>query len=60
MDRAELARYLDVAPSTISAWVSREKMPQPARHVGRSPLWRVREIDAWEASRPGKGWRSQL
>jgi predicted DNA-binding transcriptional regulator AlpA len=58
VDRAELATYLDVEPDTISSWTSRGTMPQPARYVGRSPLWLLSEIDAWNAERPGKGWRS--
>lgn len=59
MDRDELASSLGVLPSTISAWKSRGAMPQPARYVGRSPLWLVSDIEAWKAQRPGRGWRGR-
>lgn len=59
MDRAELATYLGVVQDTVSAWASRGTMPKPVRYVGRSPLWLVSEIDAWNANRPGKGWRGK-
>ncbi|OKH62361.1 hypothetical protein EB74_16955 [Mycobacterium sp. SWH-M5] len=30
-------------------------LPAPDHHIGRTPLWRVSTIDAWEKNRPGQG-----
>ncbi|WP_198663987.1 helix-turn-helix transcriptional regulator [Jiangella endophytica] len=58
LDRDEVALRLSVLPSTISGWASRGQMPKPDRYVSRAPLWLVTTIEAWEATRPGKGWRA--
>lgn len=55
MDRDEVARHLGVLPNTVSAWVSRSKLPEPDRYLGKSPLWLIRTIMSWEEGRPGKG-----
>lgn len=59
LDRDEVARRLDVLPSTVSGWSSRGQMPKPDRYVGRAPHWLVSTITDWEVGRPGKGWRSE-
>jgi hypothetical protein len=30
-------------------------MPEPARHIGQTPVWPMDAYRAWQASRPGKG-----
>ena len=44
---AEVAAYLGVTPSTVTAYRSRGQMPQPDGYVGRSPWWRPETIRAW-------------
>ena len=44
---AEVATYLGVRPSTVTAYRSRGQMPQPDGRVGRSPWWRPATIRAW-------------
>jgi len=44
---AEVAAYLGVAPSTVTAYKARREMPEPDGRVGRSPWWRPETIRAW-------------
>lgn len=30
-------------------------LPEPDRHYGRSPVWKLQSIIRWEAKRPGRG-----
>jgi hypothetical protein len=30
-------------------------MPEPARHIGQTPVWSMSAYRAWQAGRPGKG-----
>jgi len=46
---AEVAAYLGVYRSTVTAYRSRGQMPQPDGYVGRSPWWRPETIRAWRA-----------
>ena len=43
----EVAAYLGVKRSTVTAYRSRGQMPQPDGRVGRSPWWRPETIRAW-------------
>jgi hypothetical protein len=40
-------RGRDITPATWRSYVSREQAPAPARHVGRTPLWNLDDIDRW-------------
>ena len=59
LDRAAVAKLLDVEPATISSYVSRGQMPQPDLRLGSAPVWHRETIEAWLASRPGQGWRKK-
>lgn len=36
----DVATFLDVAPSTIRAYVTRVQVPGADRRIGREPVWR--------------------
>ena len=57
MDRAAVAALLEVAPATISSYVSRGQMPPPDLRLGSAPVWYRETIERWLESRPGQGWR---
>jgi predicted DNA-binding transcriptional regulator AlpA len=48
----DVATYLDVAPSTIRAYVARGQMPEADRRIGREPVWRPETIRQWHNQRP--------
>lgn len=45
----ELATILKVSKRTLWRLLSGAKLPRPV-HVGRSPRWRLNEINAWIAA----------
>jgi predicted DNA-binding transcriptional regulator AlpA len=47
-----VATFLGVATSTVSAYVTRHQMPQPDRYIGRTRLWRPATIQEWQRTRP--------
>jgi len=47
----DVSRFLDVAPSTVRAYVTRDQMPRPDRYIGRIRLWRPETIRTWHLSR---------
>lgn len=53
----DVARLLQVAPSTVRSYLSRGEMPAADRLIGRSPVWSPSTIEAWQAGRRGRGWR---
>lgn len=57
LDVAEVARRLDIKPTTVHRYRATGIMPDADEYVGQSPLWREETINAWLASRPGHGWR---
>jgi len=48
----DVAAYLQVAPSTVRAYVARQQMPQPARSIGHARVWHPQAIRDWHQSRP--------
>jgi hypothetical protein len=48
----DVATFLDVAPSTIRAYVARGQMPEADRRIGREPVWRPATIRRWHSQRP--------
>jgi predicted DNA-binding transcriptional regulator AlpA len=48
----DVATYLSVNASTVRAYVARQQMPQPDRHIGRMQLWRPETIQEWQQGRP--------
>lgn len=57
LDSAAIAARLGIKPTSVHRMRSRGDLPEPDRMVGRTPTWRAATIDAWQASRPGHGWR---
>jgi predicted DNA-binding transcriptional regulator AlpA len=51
----EVPRFLGVAESTVQAYVTRHKMPEPDAYVGATKLWRQQAIKEWARNRPRKG-----
>jgi hypothetical protein len=47
---SDVARFLDVAPSTIRAY-ARGQMPAADRRIGREPVWRPATIRKWDRQR---------
>jgi predicted DNA-binding transcriptional regulator AlpA len=48
----DVAAFLNVAPSTIRAYVARGQMPGADRRIGREPVWRPATIREWHSQRP--------
>jgi hypothetical protein len=51
----EVANFLRIGESTVRAYVTRHKMPEPDAYVGATKLWRQETIKEWAARRPRKG-----
>jgi predicted DNA-binding transcriptional regulator AlpA len=51
----QVAKFLGVQETTVRSWVSRQRMPEPDGHVGRTPVWRAETIRGWARNRPRKG-----
>lgn len=51
LSRAEFAERIGVLTGTLS----RYKLPEPDAMIGSTRGWTAETIDAWNASRPGKG-----
>ncbi|RZU48856.1 hypothetical protein EV385_0585 [Krasilnikovia cinnamomea] len=44
-----------IGRATWASYVSRGQAPAPDRNFGRSPVWRPRAIQQWQAERPRRG-----
>ncbi|AWY04700.1 helix-turn-helix DNA-binding domain protein [Gordonia phage Sahara] len=56
MAASEVAEWLGIDRSAIS----RYKMPEPDALIGKTRGWRRETIEKWNASRPGRGARTDL
>ena len=54
---AEVARLAGVSPATITAYLSRRRMPEPVMRIGHTPMWSRPIVRQWLAQRPGQGVR---
>ena len=54
MTTRDIAAYLGVKPSTVTAYVARGQPPADAV-VGSTKLWRRATVQSWAAQRPRKG-----
>jgi predicted DNA-binding transcriptional regulator AlpA len=54
----EVAAYLGVSASTVSAYRARNQMPAPDRVIGRTPVWRPKRIVTWHSGRPSQDRKS--
>lgn len=53
----QVAQLAGVSPATITAYLSRWRMPDPVVRIGHTPLWSRPVIRQWLAGRPGQGRR---
>ena len=44
---ADVAAYLGVQRTTVTSYNSRDQMPKPDGHAGRTPWWHPETIRAW-------------
>ena len=59
MTVAHVAEYLGLSVRTVQAYRADGRMPT-ATMVGRTPTWTRAQIDQWQATRPGRGARTDL
>lgn len=56
----DVAARLGVKPATVSGYRHRGYMPKPDGKLGKTVWWWEATIDAWQAARPGRGWKKGL
>jgi hypothetical protein len=56
---AGVAELAGVSPATVTAYLSRRRMPPAVTRVGNTPLWSRPVIHHWLAGRPGQGVRTR-
>ena len=56
---AQVAEYLSLSVRMVEAYRRDGRLPE-ATMVGRTPTWTREQIDAWQATRPGQGARTDL
>ena len=56
---AQVAEYLGLSIRTVETYRADGRMPEPTM-VGRTPTWTRVQIDEWQATRPGRGARTDL
>jgi hypothetical protein len=58
------SRYLGIERNTLSSYVARKIGPEEDRRIARGgsnfPVFTRAALDAWKASRPGQGARTDL
>lgn len=45
----DVAAHLELAPSTVRAFMTRNQMPEPTDRLGRTPWWASEDIEPWMA-----------
>jgi len=71
VDIAEFAELAGVQPRTIHSYrhpanrreggtTTLYNVPEPVAHIGQTPVWTRKQVDAWIKSRPGQGARVDL
>ena len=56
---AQVAEYLGLSVRTVETYRADGRLPKPTM-VGRTPTWTRAQIDQWQATRPGRGARTDL
>lgn len=56
---AQVAEYLGLSVRTVQDYRLDGRLPEPLM-VGRTPTWTRSQVDEWQASRPGRGARTDL
>ena len=57
MTTRDIAAYLGVKPSTVTAYVARGQFPPADAVIGATKLWERSTVQAWATRRPRKGTR---
>jgi excisionase family DNA binding protein len=55
MTTRDIAAYLGIKPSTVTAYIARGQFPGPDAVIGATKLWKRETVYAWAARRPRKG-----
>jgi excisionase family DNA binding protein len=55
MTTRDIAAYLGVKQSTVTAYVARGQFPAAEAVIGSTKLWKRSTVQAWAARRPRKG-----
>jgi predicted DNA-binding transcriptional regulator AlpA len=50
----EVIEATGIPKRTLQKELSAKRFPSPARHVGRRPYWRPRDVTQWAEGEPGK------
>ena len=56
----DVAAYLGVTISTVSAYRGRGQMPAPDQTIGRTHVWKPARIIEWDNARPGRAGRPPI
>ena len=51
---AEVADLIGVERNTVTGYVAREQIVEPLARLRCGPVWLRRDIERWDARRPGK------
>jgi hypothetical protein len=51
----DLADKTGIRPGTLRQWKLRGRLPEPTFHIGQSPAWSGKPIEAWLAGNPRPG-----
>lgn len=61
LSMSQVANRLGLSVNTVSSYCQKGMLPEPDAYTGEEPRavrgWLPETIDAWNASRPGKGGR---
>lgn len=64
LGKSEFADRIGVKPGTLSRYILEGRVPEPDALIGIGERtvrgWLPETIDAWQASRPGRGARTDL
>lgn len=64
MSLAGVAERLGIAASTAKKYLDEKRLPEPDVKIGAGSRWTYgwssETVDAWQASRPGRGARTDL
>jgi excisionase family DNA binding protein len=55
MTTKDIAAYLGIKPSTVTAYVARGQFIPAAATIGATKLWKRSDVEHWAANRPRKG-----
>jgi predicted DNA-binding transcriptional regulator AlpA len=52
--KAQVCERYACSPTWIKRHIAADDFPEPAMHVGASPLWLVSDLDHWDAAQASK------